>query len=169
MRMMRFPVLFSIALGLLVALPADAVVFTVKLKNGGLIETRYQPAVADWDESKILLVTAVGNRISLSLGDVDTITVDTEVKGFGTVIDTTTIIIGIAPNDRSVPGRQGDVDPATELRNYMRQRDSRPPPPPFTVQQFAEPNSMGGIPLGFVNTVTPPLAGGTVMEPPVAR
>ncbi len=158
MRMMRFPVLFSIALGLLVALPADAVVFTVKLKNGGLIETRYQPAVADWDESKILLVTAVGNRISLSLGDVDTISVDTEVKGYGTVIDTTTIIIGIAPNDRPVPGQQqGDMDPAAELLSYLRQRDSRPAPPPFTVQQFAEPNTGGGLPIGFVRTVTPPL------------
>ncbi len=170
MRAMRRPVLFSIALALLAALPANAAVYTVHLKNGSQFQTRYRPTTAGWDENKILLVTSVGNRISLSQDDIETITVDTEVKGFGTVIDTTTIAIGLAPNDAPVPGEgQDEADPATRLLRYMQQRDSQPPPPPFSVPQFVEPNSQGGIPLGYVNTVTPPLAVGTVMEPPVAR
>ncbi len=170
MRALRPPVLYLIAVALLVALPASAAVYTVKLTNGTQFETRYRPVVADWDKSKVLMVTTRGNRISLLRADIESVEADTEVKGFGTVIDTTTIVIGLAPNDAPVPGEgMDDTDPATRLLRYMQQRDSQPPPPPFTVPQFAEPNSQGGIPLGFVNTVTPPLAGGTVMEPPVVR
>ncbi len=155
MRKMRRPILCLAVLALIASLPAAAAVFEVKLKNGNTLETRYQPTVAGWDEGKILLVTAVGNRISLDRDDVDVITSETETKGYGKVIDTTTILLGMTANDAPVPGGEAP-DPQMQLLNYLQQQDSQTAPP-FTVQQFAEPNSGGGLPIGFAQTVTPPL------------
>lgn len=158
MRKMRRPILCFAVLALVASLPAAAAVFTVKLNNGNTLETRYRPTVAGWDEGKILLVTSVGNRISLDLDDVDVITSETEVKGYGKVIDTTTILLGMTANDLPAPGTEAP-DPQMQLLNYLQQRDSQPAPPPFTVQQFAEPNTGGGLPIGFAQTVTPPIGG----------
>jgi hypothetical protein len=155
---MRRPILCFAVLALVVSLPAAGAVFTVKLNNGNTIETRYRPTVAGWDEGKILLVTSMGNRISLEREDVEVITSETETKGYGKVIDTTTILLGVTANDLPVPGQGEALDPQMQLLNYLQQRDSATPPP-FNVQQFAEPNSGGGLPIGFASTVTPPLGG----------
>ncbi len=158
MRKMRRPILCLALLALVASLPAGAAVFDVKLKNGNTLQTRYQPTVAGWDEGKILLVTSMGNQISLDWDDVDVITSDTEVKGYGKVINTTTILLGVTANDLPVPGQGQTADPQMQLLNYLQQRDSQTAPP-FSVQQFAEPNSGGGLPIGFAQTVTPPLGG----------
>ena len=85
------------------------------------------------------------------------------------MINTTTILIGTAPNDAEVPAEDAEaMDPATRLLNYLESQQRPQQAAPFTVEQFAEPNTGGGIPLGFTNTTTPPLGGGVVIEPPVA-
>ena len=157
------------ALALGAALPAVAEYYTVKLLNGNEFETLYRPRLAAEGGDKVLVATETGNWISLPIDAIDSVTSHIEARGFGKVINTTTILIGTAPNDAQVPGEEVELDPATRLLNYLESQQRAQPAAPFTVQQFAEPNSVGGIPLGFTNTNTPPLGGaGTgVIEPPV--
>lgn len=159
-------------LALLVALPAAAEYYTVKLKNGNEFDSLYRPRLAVEGGDKVLVATETGNWISLPIDAIADVVSHIEARGFGKVINTTTIMIGTAPNDAEVPGDEMEpVDPATRLLNYLEnQQRSQQAPPPFSVQQFAEPNTGGGIPLGFTNTTTPPLAGSGfgAVEPPVA-
>lgn len=176
MRTLRRPIALLAVLTLIATFPAAAEVFFVKLKNGNTFETRYRPQLAGWDENKVVFLTEVGNRISLMKDDIVEITSDTEVKGFGTVIDTTTIVIGWAPNDS--PSGEEPVDPNTQWMQYLdRMQQDRPN---FNVEQFVEPEeagaSGGGLPAwdfgpgpaayGGTETIvvppppTPPVEGG---------
>ena len=159
------------ALALVAALPAVADYHTIKLKNGNQFDTLYRPRLATEGGDKVLVATEMGNWISLSMDIIESVTSHIESRGFGKVINTTTILIGTAPNDAEVPGAQAEaLDPATRLLNYLENQQRPQQAAPFNVQQFAEPNSVGGMPLGFTNTTTPPLsgAGPGVIEPPVA-
>ncbi len=139
---------------LLAAAPLTAEVYTVTLNNGNTFETQYRPRLASSDGDKILLITEQGNWISLLTSDVADVTSQTEMRGFGKVINTTTIELGEAPNDLPDPGAEGQaVDSTTQLLNYLTSQQA----PVYNVEQFAEPNTGGGIPLGFTNSVTPPL------------
>ena len=151
----------------LVAAPAMAAIFTVTLTNGASIETHYRPLESADDESKIKLITENGNWISLPKDLVESVTSDFEAKGYGTVLSTTTVVLGWSPNDAPAPGAEaGDADPTTRLLNYFQQRDSAgaQQPEPYTVQQFVEPNSQGGIPISFGSRTTPPI-GQPVVSP----
>jgi hypothetical protein len=163
-----FVLLGALALG--VALPAAAEYHTIKLKNGNEFDTLYRPRLASEAGDKVLVATETGNWISLPVDAIESVVSHIEARGFGKVINTTTILIGMAPNDAEVPGEEGaPVDPATRLLNYLESQQRAQNAAPFSVQQFAEPNSAGGIPLGFTNTTTPPMGGSTaVIEPPVA-
>lgn len=157
------------ALALLVVLPAAAEYHTVKLKNGNSFDTLYRPRLASEGGDKVLVITETGNWISLPVSAIESVTSHLEARGFGKVINTTTILIGTAPNDAEVPGDQTEaLDPATRLLNYLENQQRPQQAAPFNVQQFAEPNSVGGMPLGFTNSTTPPLGGGGTgaIEPP---
>ena len=169
MKTTRVALLLLGVLVLLAALPAAAEYYTVRLKNGNEFESLYRPRMAAVGGDKVLLSTETGNWISLPVDAIESVISRIEARGFGKVINTTTILIGMAPNDAEVPGEEVEaLDPATRVLNYLESRQ-RQQPAPFTVEQFAEPNSVGGIPLGFTNTTTPPLAGSPgVIEPPVA-
>ncbi len=157
------------ALALAVALPASADYHTIKLKNGNEFDSLYRPRLAAEGGDKVLVATETGNWISLPVDAIESVTSHVEARGFGKVINTTTILIGTAPNDAEVPGEEAEaLDPATRLLNYLESQQRPQQATPFTVEQFAEPNTGGGIPLGFTNSTTPPLAGGTVIEPQVA-
>lgn len=135
------PTLIMLALALVaLALPATAEVFFIDMTNGTTFETRYRPAVAGWDPSKVVFVTSVGNRITLPKADIAHVRVDTEMRGFGTVIDTTTIALGIAPNDMPAPGE--GADPSAQLLDYLQSRDSQQQD--FTVDQFVNTEEAGG-------------------------
>ncbi len=160
-------VLFG-ALALAAALPAAADYHTIKLKNGNEFDSLYRPRLASEGGDKVLVATETGNWISLPVDAIESVTSHVEARGFGKVINTTTILIGTAPNDAEVPGEQAEaLDPATRLLNYLESQQRPQQAAPFTVEQFAEPNTGGGIPLGFTGSTTPPLAGGTVIEPRV--
>ena len=159
------------ALVLAAALPAAAEYHTVKLKNGNEFDTLYLPRLASEAGDKVLVATETGNWIALSVDAIESVVSHIEARGFGKVINTTTILIGSAPNDAAIPGEEGEpVDPATRLLNYLENQQRVQQASPFTVEQFAEPNSLGGIPLGYTNRSTLPLGneGPAVVEPPVA-
>jgi hypothetical protein len=145
--------------------PALAEIYTIDLANGTAFESRYRPAVAGWDDSKVVVMTTVGNRITLDRQDITDISVETEVKGFGLVIDTTTILLGYAPNDLPTP-TDGEMDSSAMLLEYLQNRQSNQPD--FSVQQFvdADDAGQGGLPasgwggfsgfgLGEPSVVTP--------------
>jgi len=160
------PIAALLVIASLVALPAAAAVFTVNLTNGATIDSRYRPNQSPSHPEKIMLLTEHGNWISLDKRLVTSIESDVEARGFGTVLDTDTIIIGYSINDAPAPGATGGaVDPTDRLIDYLRGRDS--PATPFTVPQFVEPNSAGGIPLGFAGRTTPPISS-RAGEPQVA-
>ncbi len=160
------------ALTLLAVLPAAAEYHTIKLKNGNEFDSLYRPQLAAEGGDKVLVATETGNWIALPIAAIESVVSHIEARGFGKVINTTTILIGTAPNDAEVPGEETEAqDPATRLLNYLESQQSPQQAPPFNVQQFAEPNTGGGIPLGFTTTTTPPLAGAGpgVIEPPISQ
>ena len=153
-----------------VALPAGAEVFTVEMTNQTTFITRYQPQQDPRDESKLSLLTEFGNWISLAKAEVVNITSETESRGFGTVLDTNTIVIGWAPNDRPAESGAAD-DPTTRLLNYLRGRDAASEQD-FSVQQFVttENAGAGGLPArgaaSSSNTSFPVAVGGTLANEP---
>jgi hypothetical protein len=159
--MIAFTLLTAVALT-----PAVAAIFTVHLTNGATFETRYQPKLVGGDSDKIVFVTDVGNRIYLRTDDIREVTHSSDVQGFGTMINTTTIALGWAPNDNPQPG---EVDPRTQMLDYLR--DQQRARPDYSVDQFVStedagiggglpawellPGSMGASPT---NVLMPPRA-----------
>jgi hypothetical protein len=171
MKKSRIAMSLLAVLALAATMPAVADYYTVKLHNGNEFDTLYRPRLAAEGGDKVLVATETGNWIALPIAAIDTVVSNVEARGFGKVINTTTILIGTAPNDAEVPAEDAEpLDPATRLLNYLEEQQRPQQAAPFTVEQFAEPNSVGGIPLGFTNTTTPPLsgAGPGVIEPPTA-
>jgi hypothetical protein len=127
---------------LLAALPAAAEVYTIKLTNGTTFESRYQPKQAAWDTTMVTFLDETGLEIALPRALVADVTAQSELKGYGRVIDTTTIDLGIAPNDYDETRQmqtQADVSPFEEAMNRS-----------YDQQQFVEPGEAGGgIPVGF--------------------
>ena len=87
------------------AAPVSAALFVVTLTNGTTFSSRYKPLDADWDAGKIVLLDEAGNLISLSKSEIDGIESDVDSKGFGHMLDDTTMAFGWAPNDR------GEIQP----------------------------------------------------------
>ncbi len=162
--------LLCMAIAAAAALPASAEVFTIKLTNQSTFITRYQPRQDPRDEGKVSLLTEFGNRISLYKSQIDEITSETESRGFGTVLDTSTIIIGWAPNDKPEATAPSN-DPTTQLLNYMRGRDSAAEQD-FSVQQFVNSDEagLGGLPARGAatsgNSSFPVAVGGTIANEP---
>jgi hypothetical protein len=141
-------VLFVAGLLLLAASSASAATYEVSLANGTSFESRYQPEEAAWDSSVLLLLTQYGNWIALDKNDVVEVTTDIESGGFGTVIDTKTVSLGVLANDAPVPEEGGELSQADVLQQFL---NSQPPPPDYTVHQFVEPAQagQGGLPVGY--------------------
>lgn len=145
----RIVIVASLALGL-IALPATAEVYTVKLTNGTEFESHVQPQEAGWDENMILLLTDVGNWIALDRADIVEVETETERAGFGKVIDSKTVAIGWAPNDAPSEDPEAALDPMTRLLNFLQAEQADRPD--YSVQQFVEPGqaggTTGGLPVG---------------------
>lgn len=151
----------------LIALPASAAVFTVTLTNGSEIDTRYRPVESPADSNKIQLITEHGNWITLPKSLVESIESDFEARGFGTVLDTNTVVLGYSINDLPVDA-EGEPGAADALLQYLR----GPQADPFTATQFGQTIEVGGtptggVPMGFTNRTTPPL-GGSSGQPVIA-
>jgi len=129
---------------------AMAEVYTVTLHNGNTFLAKYRPQDASYDPSYIVFVTDVGNLISLHKDDVADVVSETESRGFGVVIDTTTILIGELPNDTPTEEQALKAMEARQAQTGFR----LPAQAGLATQQFAEPSSVGGsagggLPVGF--------------------
>jgi hypothetical protein len=147
------------------ALPAAAEVFHVALKNGTVLDTQSQPQEASWDDSMVLLLTDVGNWIGVTKADIDSVSSDTAIKGYGIRINASTIALGWSPNDQPVPEEEQPTELAAQrsllsdaYTAYLAQQSQQQQT--YTQQQFVEPEGLQGIPAGFVgggnNTVLVP-------------
>ena len=156
----------ALILAVAVAAPATAAIFTVTLVNDTSFISRYQPMVDPNNENKILLLTEMGNWIALPREIVSDISSESESAGFGLVIDSQTIEVGISANDAPIPGEEEPLDPTAQMLQLMQERQNQAP---YTLDQFVEPEDSGGIPIGWANTVTPPLGGVGVYSRPRRR
>lgn len=168
MRKIRLPLALLAVLVLLSTLPAIAEIYYLTLKNGNTFETRYRPQIASWDENKVLLITSMGNRISLNRSDIAEVESHSQIHGYGTVIGNNTIALGIAPNDAALP--EEAQDPQARLMSWIDGMNSQNQRPDYSVQQFVDPEDAGmtgGLPAwdlapgsigggGNTNIVVPP-------------
>jgi hypothetical protein len=127
------------------AVPLAAEMFHIELADGHVFDTRYKPEEASWDANVVLLLTDTGNWIALPKADIAGITTETETKGFGQVIDTTTVLLGWAANDAPLPEDEARFAAVERLQQmYEQQRAASD----YTVEQFVEPSDagQGGLP-----------------------
>ncbi len=121
---------------------ASAGTFTVTLTNGTTFETRYRPVAADWDENLVLLATDRGNHIALLKDEIAAVVSSVEESGFGYQVDTTTLYLGWSPQDQLEEGEDG-MGAGADSQNQA----FAPEPTTFTIQQFVNPDSTGGVEL----------------------
>jgi hypothetical protein len=147
----RLTIPATLAVLLLACLPLQALEYEVRLLNGNVFHTRYEPVLAPFDSTKFLFMTTYGNSIAISRDQVADVISTTEAKGFGKRLDAMTILIGLAPNDNPTPEEEaalaaqgGRVEAAV----------------PYSMPLISEPGATGGIPLQFLNFNTPPIGGG---------
>ena len=134
--------------------------------DGTVLETRYQPQEASWDPTIVVFLSEVGNWIGIPKDMIATVVSDTEDLGFGTRIDSTTISLGNAPNDATIPeeeqvaaGQPAPGSPAAAaaaaqnalFERYLQQRAAEQS---YTIEQFVEPTQTQGIPSRFVGSPT---------------
>ena len=145
MRQLRSTLLVLLAVGLLTA-PAVAETFTLTLTNGNTFESRYRPQEASWDANQVMMMTDQGHWIALPKDDIVEVVAETEALGFGKVIDTTTIDLGIAPNDMPLPDEQ-EAPSNLDVLQQLLQRPERS----YDVPQFVSPGEagQGGLPVGY--------------------
>lgn len=157
----------SALVGALAALPAFAESYTIALKNGNSFLTRYQPEDASWDAEKLVFLDEHGNLIALAKADVDSITTELENRGFGHVLNSTTLAIGWAPNDAIDPDSDEAKAAAAAGAAGQMGGGQQEAPPIYNQEQFVEPGAATGLPLSMVGAgnYTPPMGGGTVGEP----
>lgn len=153
MTQLRSPFLLLVTI-LILAVPAAAETYTITLHNGNTFISRYRPEEAKFDASQMIFLTDMGNWISLAKTEIADIVSETESRGFGYVINTTTILLGWAPNDAPTQEQAAEAAAAAGARGPQV-----PQPEPYTAPLFSEPNATGGLPLNFLGTTTPPLGG----------
>jgi len=120
------------------ALPLRAEIFTVKLSNGTAFETRYKPKQAAWDPSVLVVIDETGLEIALPKSLVASVDAQSETKGFGKVINTTTLDLGFAPND--LTAEQQAASQAQQQMGGLQQFFNKS----FDQKQFVDPSDAGG-------------------------
>ncbi|MEM1249280.1 MAG: hypothetical protein AAGK22_23085 [Acidobacteriota bacterium] len=152
------PLLLGVA-GLLFAslfsAPLTAQVYKIQMKSGNEFVSKYKPRQAWYSEDKLLIMTKAGNIVALDKSDIETVESDLESRGFGVVIDTTTVMVGTRPNDMPVLDDDA-INQALDRASRLQSLRGRQPQN-FSSPLFSEPNGGGGLPVGFLNTVTPPI------------
>jgi hypothetical protein len=143
-----FRIALALVLSAAAALPAGAAVFHVTLTNGSVIDSLYEPQEASWDHGLVLVLTDAGNWIGIQKGDIAAVAAENATRGFGIVINATTISLGDAPNDLPVPNK--DVGSANQqaLQNLLQQQQPRPN---YTIQQGVQTEDTQGIPSSFIS------------------
>lgn len=149
------------------ASPATAEFYEVHIQQGAVIESRYQPQEASWDTNMVLVMTEVGNWVGIPKSEVVEVKTIGNDRGFGVVINPTTIALGWAPNEptaeelaaqQTAAGGSGGTDTALVQAIqalYAGQAGSNAnQPPPYTIPQFSEPSQAQGIPFSNIPPAT---------------
>jgi hypothetical protein len=144
----RLTIPLTLAALLLACLPLQAREYEIRLSNGNVFHSRYEPVVAPFDATKLVFMTTLGNTVAIARDNVTEVISLTEASGFGKRLDSMTILIGLAANDNPTPEEEaalaaqgGQIEAAV----------------PYTMPLISEPDQTGGIPLQFLNFNTPPL------------
>ena len=165
------PVLIGL-LALCVAASASAHnAFIVNLKNGSTLISKYRPVTAAFDDSFMLVMTSAGNSIAIEKSSIESIVSDLENRGFGVVIDVSTVIVGRSANDAeqldlSTGGGFQDLQGMLQMQNFANNagalagggQSSGFASPSFDGGATNAPS--GGISLNFVGTPVIPVDGG---------
>lgn len=139
----------------LFAAPLTAEIYKIRMKSGNEFVSKYKPRQAWYSEDKLLIMTEAGNIVALDKSEIETVESDIESRGFGVVIDTATVMVGVRPNDMPVLDDDAinqALDRASRLQSLRPAQTQN-----FSSPLFSEPNGGGGLPVGFLNTVTPPI------------
>lgn len=123
-------------------------VYTVALDNGTEWVSLYRPVIADDDENAVLLLTEWGNWIRLDRAQIANFEIDIPGNIDAELRDDGAIVLGSVANDAALTDAEGQsLDPATQLMQYMRERDANRPD--YSVDQFVEPGEAGtgGLPV----------------------
>ncbi|REJ83903.1 MAG: hypothetical protein DWQ36_19295 [Acidobacteria bacterium] len=136
--------------------------YIVNLKNGSTIISKYRPVTADFDETLMLMMTESGNTIAIEKAAIDTIVSDLENRGFGTVINTTTVVVGRSANDAAVDDEAQilqELSAYSAINNILNIGsgfDASLGSAAFGAAP-AEAAPAGSIPVSFISTTTPPI------------
>lgn len=153
---------------------AVAGTYIVTLASGATFESRYKPQVAPWDGGKVLVLSDVGNWLTLKRADIASVKSTSENRGLGFVIDNTTIALGWAPNDNLTPEQEAEAAQAAARSGQGLFQQQQPN---YSVNQFVEPGATQGLPSnliggggGYSSTMVVPLASvPAVDQAPVAN
>lgn len=137
--------LVAVAMCALFASAAEATVYTVTLKNGTTIDSRYQPEESSWDPNMVVLMTEYGNRVALAAAEIESVTIDSESRGFGHQLNNTTMALGWAPNDAL--DANSDEGKAALAADAAAQAAAANAPQVYNQQQFVEPGALSGLPV----------------------
>lgn len=147
-------ILLLIGIPLVATAPLDALEYEIRLHNGNVFHTRYEPVEAPFDATRLMFMTTFGNPVSVPRDQVAEVISLTDASGFGRRLDATTILIGLAPNDNPTPEEEAAM--AAEGGQQLETAS------PYSMPLTSEPDGAGGIPLQFLNFNTPPIgAAGT--------
>jgi len=137
---------------MIVCAPLHAMEYEIRLHNGNVFHTRYEPVVAPYDATRLLFMTTYGNTVAIARDSVAEVISQTEASGFGKRLDAMTILIGLAPNDNPTPEEEAAL--AAQGQGLPFDRAA-----PYSMPLVSEPDQTGGIPLQFLNLNTPPIGG----------
>ncbi len=149
---LRRTLILALATSLTLPVLAAAESYTITLHNGNSFKSRYQPQAAPWDAGKVLFRTDAGNLISVSSADVASVSADSENRGFGRVLNSTTLMLGAAPNDLPVPPTPGSPEAAAAAAAAAAAGTSAAPATPYSINQFVEPSQTQGLPGGWIGS-----------------
>lgn len=137
--------LLAVGMAALLAPAAEATVYTVTMKNGTTFDTRYQPEEASWDPDKVVVMTEFGNRVALPAAEIESVAVDSESRGFGHQLNSTTMALGWAPNDAlDLNSEEGKAALAADAAAQAAAANA---PQVYNQQQFVEPGQLSGLPV----------------------
>jgi hypothetical protein len=138
------------ASAVLLAAPLAAETYLITLQNGTTIQSRYQPQESSWDAGMVLFMTETGNWIGMKKADIASVEQENNLRGFGFVINPTTVALGWAPNDAADPNAAAQADVGARLLQALGGGAPAPAPKPYTVQQGVSTEQTQGIPLSYL-------------------
>lgn len=149
--------LLALGLGAVLAPVVAAETYSVKLVSGATLELRYPIEESEWDKDTLVYLSEGGNWVGVPRSEVVSVSIATEFKGQGQLINATTIFMGLAANDQPVPGDPREANSTERLLEVLQGLGKAPN---YNTEQFVEPDGAGGsggggIPLNLTQPYSP--------------